>query len=211
MVFMCEIKNEYVIPVDTTIAYLMREIIAPKIPEDLWKMVEEFAYHRKPHSPRAMFLEDFGFLRNKRAPKRPLIRYIEASDYDAVREEIANGNHYYPLNTVVKYAKKPWMVHLLLHRGKRVYPPRVYQRALEYFAYQGEDKLVNEMMGVYGDYISKKSVYQALIQMQQGIKDRQNALEQSHQCIQRILANQLKIPLEILLRTIDWIEYPKVK
>ncbi len=212
--FLSDIGCEYVIPEKSTVAYLLREIIAPKIPEELWEIIEVFAYNRMlPRAmsleefgyflPRAMSLEEFGYFRNKTSPKAPLIRYIENSDYDSVREELARGRQRYPLNTVVKFAKKPWMLHLLLQRGVRVYPSLVYQRALESFAYQGEDKLIDEM-GCYAQYISDKSVYRALSQMVRGIKERNNVSEQSHECIQRILANRLGITIQDLLRTIEW-------
>ena len=72
------------------------------------------------------------------------------------------------------------------------------------------DEMINEM-GVYQERMSKLTVYQTLMQLESGIKQRNNPLEQSHDKIKRTLSSVLQIPLNNLMMTISWTKCPELK
>lgn len=211
-----EIEFRMTVLPESTIAYLLREEVTPYLPFELWEYIEEFAYDRTPYqslnnvnfvfNPAGLLsipLDDFEYNRCNHMYKNPMLRAVEDSDYDCVRNMMmqATGPNRYPLLSILKHAKKPWMIHLLLNH--QTYPPKIYERSLYVFAAQGLDEMINAM-GVYRKHISDKIVYHTLMHLMKGIKRRNNPMEQTHSDIKNILANVLRTPIADVLKFISW-------
>lgn len=198
-----QMKNPLlVLPYKNTVQHIFNRRLRPRLPTDLLDIIYMFAYART--APQKIPLDKFGFDRRLQPYRyrEPLSTAVAIGDYDRVRVALmTRGN---PMISMVKHAEHVWMMEHLI-RGRRL-SRDTYKQILYYYAYKGKDVMVAGLVKLHMDHLTTFNVYEALNYVLEGNKSR-NESQTMHEDSQKCLADVLQIPLEYLIKTLQWNTY----